>query len=105
MKYLAFIGYDIPEALEVKIEVIMPLLDKHFKRIEDSNDQVHVINGESHISFINDILEAYNKLYDFNLTLDLEDYDEEEEEEEQYTCHYCRDSGCVHCPPNMQGLD
>ncbi|MFT9494349.1 MULTISPECIES: hypothetical protein [Bacillota] len=71
MKHTVFIGYDIPEALDVKYDKVFPLLDKEFKQIELEGDLVHVIEGESSINFIEDILNAFNTFYDIGLTLDI----------------------------------
>ncbi|KYG33475.1 hypothetical protein [Priestia endophytica] len=75
-----FIGYDIPEALEVKWEIIMPELDKKYKRIQYEGDEVHIIagdfTGEPDIKFIEDLVFAYNTDRQINLTLDVFELDE-----------------------------
>ncbi|MGZ9869605.1 hypothetical protein ACU3L3_14395 [Priestia endophytica] len=82
-----FIGYDVPEALEVKWEIIMPELDKKYKRIQYEGDEVHIIAvdftsiagdfmGESDINFIKDLVFAYNTDRQINLTLDFFELDE-----------------------------
>ncbi|MDM5205342.1 hypothetical protein [Cytobacillus kochii] len=74
MKHTVFIGYDIPLALEIKYDMLLPLLDKEFKRIELDGDIVHVIEGESSIKFIKDMINSFNAYYDIGLTLDIEPY-------------------------------
>jgi hypothetical protein len=71
-----FIGYDIPEALDTKWTHVIPILDKLYKVIDYEGDTVHVINGESDINFIKDLLVAYNILLQINLTLDVFTVDE-----------------------------
>lgn len=71
-----FIGYDIPEALDTKWNDIMPTLDKIYKVIQYEGDSVHVITGQSDIQFIKRLLDAYNRLRDINLTLDVFSVDE-----------------------------
>ncbi|MBD8591640.1 MULTISPECIES: hypothetical protein [Peribacillus] len=66
-----FIGYDIPEALEVKWDSIMPALGKMYKTISYEGDKIHLINGEADLKFISDLLMAYNTLLKINLTLDV----------------------------------
>ncbi|OHR72140.1 hypothetical protein [Bacillus sp. UMB0893] len=71
-----FIGYDIPLALDTKWNDIMPALSKIYKVIQYEGDSVHVINGESDINFIEDLLVAYNTLRQINLTLEVFKVDE-----------------------------
>ncbi|MGG3641439.1 hypothetical protein [Bacillus gobiensis] len=71
MKHTVFVGYDIPLALDIKHEMVIPLLDKEFKRIELDGDIVHVLEGESSINFIEDMINAFNRFYDIGLTLDI----------------------------------
>jgi hypothetical protein len=74
MKHTVFVGYDTPLALEIKHDVVIPLLDKVFKRIELDGDIVHVIEGESCINFIEDMINSFNTYYDIGLTIDIEPY-------------------------------
>lgn len=76
MKLGVFIGYDIPEALEVKWTYIIPLLDKMFSAISYEGDKVHVLNEQSDTKFISDILVAFNTLLKISLTLDVFTIDE-----------------------------
>lgn len=71
MMQAVFIGYDIPEALEVKWECIMPLLDRSFKTIKYDGDVIHIINDKSDIEFLKNLLAVFNYLLDINLTLDV----------------------------------
>lgn len=71
-----FIGYDIPLAVETKWNNIMPALDKIYKVIQYEGDSVHIINGESDINFVEDLLVAYNTFLDINLTLEIFKVDE-----------------------------
>ncbi|MDQ0271152.1 hypothetical protein [Cytobacillus purgationiresistens] len=67
-----FIGYDIPLALDIKWDEIMPILSKAFKAIQYEGDTVHIINNnESDITFVQTLLLAYNTHRDINLTLDV----------------------------------
>ena len=54
----------------------MPVLDKMYKVICYDGDSVHVINGESDINLIQDLLVAYNTLLQINLTLEVFTVDE-----------------------------
>lgn len=54
----------------------MPVLDNMYKVNCYDGDSVHVINGESDINFIQDLLVAYNTLLQINLTLDVFTVDE-----------------------------
>lgn len=74
MKHTVFVGYDIPLALDIKHDMVIPLLDKVFKRIELDGDIVHVIEGESSIKFIENMINSFNAYYDVGLTLDIEPY-------------------------------
>lgn len=74
MKHTVFVGYDIPLALDIKHKMVMPLLDKEFKRIELDGDIVHVIEGESSIEFIEVMIDSYNAYFDIGLTLDIVPY-------------------------------
>ncbi|PTY89740.1 hypothetical protein [Heyndrickxia sporothermodurans] len=74
MKHTVFVGYDIPLALEIKHDMVIPLLDKEFKRIELEGDIVHLVEGESSIKFIGEMISAFNAYYDIGLTLDIEPY-------------------------------
>lgn len=71
-----FIGYDIPLALDIKWNEVMPILDNSFKVIQYEGDTVHIINSESDIAFIQTVLSAYNLHKDINLTLDVFEVDE-----------------------------
>lgn len=71
-----FIGYDIPLALDIKWNEVMPILDNSFKVIQYEGDTVHIINGKSDIDFIQTVLSAYNLHKDINLTLDVFEVDE-----------------------------
>lgn len=43
MKHTVFVGYDVPLALEIKHDMVIPLLDKVFKRIDLDGDIMHII--------------------------------------------------------------
>lgn len=70
-----FIGYDIPLALSIKYDEIMPVLDRMFQRIEYEGDQVHLVNNEENINAIQIMLEEYNAQHDMGLTLDVFEID------------------------------
>lgn len=67
-----FIGYDIPKALEMKYEVVMPMLDKLLKPIDLDGDQCHVIEKEEQRIFVESLLINLNDFHDINLTADIE---------------------------------
>lgn len=71
MKHTVFVGYDVPLALEIKHDMVIPLLDKVFKQIDLDGDIMHIIEGESHINFIEDMINAFNTFYDIGLTIDI----------------------------------
>lgn len=78
-----FVGYDIPMALDVKHEEVLPELDKVFTRIDLDGDIAHLV-PEKEINKAQDIIDGFNEKYrkentqddedSFNLTCDFEDY-------------------------------
>lgn len=71
-----FIGYDTPDALDVKLNSILQILDREFTRIEYQGDTVHLIGGDTDINFCDDIVAAFNALHAINLNADIGTYDD-----------------------------
>ncbi|MCU6603832.1 anti-repressor SinI family protein [Peribacillus frigoritolerans] len=68
-----FIGYDIPHALECKIDTVMPFLNKFYPLFECEGDKMHIV-PDPHIPMIQNMIDTLNAHYDFNLTLDYSPY-------------------------------
>lgn len=66
-----FIGYDIPEALDAKWDIVMPLLDRQYKAMDYEGDRVHLVNGKADIWTIQNMLDDINEKKNINLTLDV----------------------------------
>lgn len=66
-----FIGYDTPDALAVKHDHIIPILNLTFHQTIFEDDIVHIISNDSDVSFVADLLYAYNNRYKFNLTYEV----------------------------------
>jgi hypothetical protein len=62
-----FIGYDIPLALDVKHEQLLPFLDTMLKPVDLGGEKCHIIENEKQKICIEKILSALNGLNDINL--------------------------------------
>lgn len=76
--HTVFIGYDIPEALEVKCEILMPVFNHLYKRIEIEGDKAHIVPSPEDVARISEMVTVLNEYYDFNLTVDWEIWTKED---------------------------
>lgn len=74
LKQTVFIGYGIPEAFDVKLEYVLPIFDKQFESIDLGGDIVHIIDSEAKLKFCEDVVTAFNALYDIDLSIEVEPY-------------------------------
>ena len=70
-EYHVFIGYDIPQALDIKHSIVIPLLDTLYEQIEIEGDILHKVKSIDEIHHIGEIIELFNEYFDFNLTVDF----------------------------------
>lgn len=66
-----FVGYDIPEAMDMKWDTVMSLFDTFFESGIYEGDVIHLLKGESDIKLVSSLLEAFNEYKDIGLTADF----------------------------------
>jgi hypothetical protein len=65
-----FVGYDVPLALDLKYDILFPILDAMFQRIEMDGDIFHVIDDEKKLEGVQRLVEHLNEIHGINITLD-----------------------------------
>lgn len=65
-----FVGYDVPLALDLKYDILFPILDAMFKRVEIDGDIFHVIDDEKKLDGVQRLVEHLNEIHGINITLD-----------------------------------
>ncbi|MED3746674.1 MULTISPECIES: hypothetical protein [Geobacillus] len=65
-----FVGYDVPLALDIKHDVLFPILDMLFERIEIDGDTFHLVDDENKLEGVKRLVEHLNWVHEINITLE-----------------------------------